>query len=450
MRRAAPALAVGFAGLLGCAAELEGAPDYVHNREDYFAFRAQHPGLLEPNYLPFMVYDVPVRPPTLWSRLAVRLGLAARPERRLVFCHWRPEDMPLAVWIEPPSHLDAVDDDPRSREPARYVAAVTQALAQWERDLDGAVKFSTADSAAAADLQIRLLGERAPEPSADVRVYGMAAVGDSCQVEGGDPAQRLEVRYRVRDVRLYVADAHGLLLPEQVEGIARHEIGHALGMRGHSPIRADLMYEEADDRRDREGLGIPDQNSFLSLYAIPSGTVYADPTRPPSAVPKRLLPDGPPRLDLAPHVDTRLGFELQTPEGWPREPTPYGVVAMNGVPWDYEASFQLNVYRFATLEDFVERFGPAYLIEASLVSIRERSVSGRRAREIILRTELGSSERMLLIESGDGRVLVAIAECPEEQAEAYAAWFTAILDSLEVVDAGARSRDRTYGPAGAR
>ena len=119
-----------------------------------------------------------------------------------------------------------------------------------------------------------------------MRVYGVANVGDSCRVRGGDPDVRLDVRYQVRDIRLYVADEHGLLLPDQVEGIARHEIGHALGMRGHSPIPADLMYEEADDRRDREGLGIPDVNSFLSLYKVPSGTVYADPESSRDAAPR--------------------------------------------------------------------------------------------------------------------------------------------------------------------
>jgi hypothetical protein len=37
---------------------------------------------------------------------------------------------------------------------------------------------------------------------------------------------------------------------------------------------------------------------------------------------------------------------------------------------------QLNVYRFATIEDFVERFGPTFLIDAGLLSIRERTVAG--------------------------------------------------------------------------
>jgi hypothetical protein len=447
MRRAVLALLA----LAACAADPDAKRPYLHNRDDYFAFRAAHPDVLEPNYLPFMVYDVPARPEGAALRWLRRLGLAKAGERRLVLCHWQAEDMPLSVWIEPPRGLDRFEEDTNPPPAERYVAAVERALDGWQRDLDLAVRFEPAASRDGADLEIRLLGERAPEPSADVRVYGAAAVGDSCRVLGGDPERRLEVRYQVRDIRLYVADEHGLLLPDQVEGIARHEIGHALGMRGHSPIPADLMFEQADDsRRDREGLGLPDVNSFLSLYALPSGTVYADPGQPRRTEPQRLLPDGPPRLELAPHVDTRLGFELQTPEGWPREPTPYGVVAMNGVPWDYEASFQLNVYRFATIEDFVERFGPAYLVGTMLLSIHEREVAGRRAREVNALTELGMFEQTTLIESGDGRVLVAVADCPEEHEAAYRAWFAAVLDTLEVAGAGARPKSRTYEPTGAR
>jgi predicted Zn-dependent protease len=437
-----------FALFTGCASD-SGGVEYVHNRDDYFAFRAAHAGVLEPNYLPFMVYRVAVEPPSFASRVGRWLGLLPAGEQRLVFCHWEEEDMPLQVWIEPPRGLDAFEEKPSPPDASRYVAAVEQALATWERDLDGAVRFAAAPRRADADLEIQLLGERAPETS-DVRIYGTAAVGDSCRALGGDPSTRLDVRYQVRDLRLYVADAHGLLLPDQVKGIARHEIGHALGMRGHSPIPADLMFEEADDRRDREGLGIPDVNSFLSLYAIPSGTVYVDPLRARNPEPGRLLPDGPPELELAPHVDTRLGFELQTPAGWPREPTPYGVVSMNGVPWDYEASFQLNVYRFATIEDFVERFGPSYLVDAHLVSIRERTVAGRRARQVALLTDLGTCEEMTLIESGDGRVLVAVAEYPVAHESAYRLWFAAVVDSIVVVDASPRPPDRTYGPSGAR
>jgi hypothetical protein len=178
--------------------------------------------------------------------------------------------------------------------------------------------------------------------------------------------------------------------------------------------------------------------------------VYAAPGRNPEPAPRRLLPEGAPRLDLAPHVDTRLGFEIQLPDGWQRQPTPYGVVAVNGLPWDYEASFQLNVHRFDTIEDFVERFGPAYLVDATLLSIDDREVAGHRAREVLLLTDVGTREELTLIESGDGRVLIAIAECPAEEHRAYRPWFVAVLESLEISDRSQRPHDRVYGPQGPR
>jgi hypothetical protein len=117
-RRLPPLATSALLGLaLGCAGEPDTLPPYLHNRDDYFAFRDAHPGLLEPNYLPFMVYEVPARPESAWSRLAQRLGLAAAGERRLVLCHWRPEDMPLSVWIEPPLGLDGFDEDPSPPAP---------------------------------------------------------------------------------------------------------------------------------------------------------------------------------------------------------------------------------------------------------------------------------------------------------------------------------------------
>jgi hypothetical protein len=190
-------------------------------------------------------------------------------------------------------------------------------------------------------------------------------------------------------------------------------------------------------------------NSFLSLYHLPSGTVYVDPAHV-AAEPRRLLPEGAPRLDLAPHVDTRLGFEIQLPDGWERQPTPYGVVAVNGVPWDYDASFQLNVFRFDTIEDFLERYGLAYLRGGTLLSVKDRELAGHRARVAAVLTDGGTREDLTLIESGDGRVLLAIAECGATEHGSYRPWFRAVLDSLEISDASQPAQGRVYGPEGAR
>jgi hypothetical protein len=280
----------------------------------------------------------------------------------------------------------------------------------------------------------------------------MTSLGDACRVLGGDPASgRLEVRYHVRELRIYALDRHGLLLPDQVERVTLHEIGHAIGMRGHSPIPADVMYEVARERLGSDGLGAEDVNSFFSLYAIPSGTVYAslESAKRRAADPPPLT-EGPPRLALAPHVDSRRGFEVQMPMGWLRIPTPFGVAAVNGVAWDYDASFQIIVRSYESIESYLERHAASHFGTALVTSVRDTSVAGHRARQFTLaRSDHGFAEEMTFIESGDGRVLISIAECPVGHRGAYRPWFDAILASLEIQDSSKPMEDRDYGRGGA-
>jgi len=441
--------------LAGSAEQAEPPEPYQHNRFDYWRFRERFPDILEPNYLPFMTYRV--SPPgvrgagALARRLAGWLGLDAPPaEELLVFCRWLPSDFPLRVAIVPPEIDDESVYEFWWKSPADYVAAVERALAIWERDLEGAVRFERVDREAEATLVLRVVGEEAPSPEPSVQVLGTTSLGDACRVLGGDPGSgRLEVRYNARELKIYVVDQHGLLLPDQVEKVALHEIGHAIGMRGHSPIPADLMYEVARDQLGPDGLGDEDVNSFLSLYAFPNGTVYTSlapaeqrPAEPPA------LPEGPPRLALAPHVDAQRGFEIQLPMGWTRIETPFGVAAVNGVSWDYDASFQLIVRRYDTIESYLENHGAAHFGVSAITSVGDASIAGRRARRFTLeRPNYGFAEEFIFIESGDGRVLISIAECPIDGQAAYRPWFDAILGSLEIQDGSTPGADRDYSSA---
>jgi predicted Zn-dependent protease len=436
----------------GCAADPETTEPYRHNRYDYWRLRDRFPDLLEPNYLPFMTYRVSPPAPGGVAGIPRRVGrwlglVAPSDEELLVFCYWSESDFPLRVAIVPPEIDEELTYEFWSKSPADYVAAVERALAIWERDLEGRVRFERVESSDEATLVLRIVGEEAPAPEPTVQVLGTASLGDACRVLGGDPAGgRLEVRYQVRELRIYVVDQHGLLLPDQVERVALHEIGHAIGMRGHSPIPADLMYEVVRDRLGPEGLGVEDVNSFLSLYEIPNGTIYTslDPAKRPVDNPPP-LPAGPPRLALAPHVDSRRGFEIQLPMGWLRIPTPFGVVAVNGVPWDYDASVQLIVRRYETIESYLERHAAAHFGSSEITAVRDASIAGHPARRFTLsRSGYGLIEEFIFIESGDGRVLIWIAEWPVERRSAYRSWFDAMLASLEIQDGSKPGEDRDY------
>jgi len=445
-RRTRATLAVAFvtatsAAVAGCAGAV--APpergstiawgDYRPDRRDYAAFRAAYPETLEPNYLPFMVHRVPL----------------GGPERDvMIFCHWAPERMPLAIYVEPPVIPDALQDEFHPKSPERYVRAVRAALETWERNLEGLVRFRWVPSPKAADVHVELRGEVGPEPESEVRVLGATPLGGACRVERGDgsplaewdpDAERLVAEFEVPRFRVFIADDTGLLEPDQVERLALHEVGHMLGMSRHSPIPGDLMYEVARDRPLGEALSNEDVNSFVSLYRMPSGTVFVSVAQSGSAE-RTPAPTGPaaarPVLSVAPHVDVRLGYEVRLPVGWTRIETAHGVIAVNGVAWDYDASYQVILRRYPTIESYLGRWAGAHLGAGELVEEDASLHEGRRTLRWVVRDRLsGLTEHLVFTETGDGRLALVIADCVNETYDAYRPWFEAVSGTLEFRDA---------------
>jgi len=419
----------------GCAAG-EGAmtaPAYHPTRWDYTTFRAAHQDLLDPNYLPFMTHRIP-----------------GGPEGDvLFFCRWDADAMPLAVHVAAPEIPDALQDEFAPRSPQAYVAAVLRALRTWESELDGHVRFRVVDRERDARLVLRAIGAQAPLRNAEHQVLGETPEAGLCRVRGPDPdADGLRVDFEVSEVRLYLADEFGLLAPDLFEWVVLHEIGHALGMRGHSPVPADLMYAVARDRSfgiESHRVGVPglsaeDVNSFVSLYEIPNGTIYG--RVPGEGQDRRLAPrPGVPALAMGPYVDPKLGFEFRPPSGWMRVPTAQGVVVVDGVTWEPSPSLQIVVHRYATIEDFLDRYGAYFATRGRMTPPEPLQVAGRRA----LRVEIGDLEglaweEVTLIEAGDGRIFMITGECPPELAGDYRPWFRATLATLEIFGSRADGR----------
>jgi hypothetical protein len=392
--------------------------DYWPDRRDYSTFQSAQPDLIDPNYLPFMVHRLPGDDPS---------------GDYLVLCRWDAADMPLRVYIGSPQIPEDLQDEFQPIEPMHFVRAVEAALLKWEAELEGLVGFTRVESRVQADLELVLVAEAAPEED-DRRGLGRISLSNACRVEGEDPdGDRLRVRYRVGQLQVYLADPFGLLSPNQVESIAMHEIGHALGMRSHSPIPADLMHEVMRDRHVPR-LSIQDVNSFVSLYKLENGSVFGhvppgNELRPQPGPP----PVGPPLLERAPYVDPRLGFNVRPPEGWMRMETAQGMLAVDGTTWDYTASFQVIVHRYDRLEDYLARFGAYHLTRGQVLNYRATEVAGKRAiRALVLNFDGRSADQITLIEVGDGRVISVIADCPAESLELFQDWFEAALASLEI------------------
>lgn len=397
---------------------------FLPSRFDYDAFRHAHreltEQLLEPNYLPFMTH---------------RMELAGKKEDVIVFCHWDESRFPLAVYVEPPRIAPELQNERDPRDPSVFVEAAWRALENWQQALAGVVSFERAASWTEADLRIELMGEPGPAPQEGVQVLGTTSLARACRVSGRSLVQdRLDVSFRVPVIRVYLADQYGLLLPDQIERNVLHELGHALGMKGHSPIPADLMYEVARDRRVSR-LSRQDTNSFRALYAIPNGTIYAEiPRGAESERPAAEAPAGPIQLSENAYADSRLGYSLHVPPGWRLIPARRGVVAIDGLSWDYEGSFQIIVHSYPTIVSYVRRHGKGHVGEGELIAQESLVVAGQPAFHIRVAQRDGTMiEDHVFIETGDGRVIVVIEEAPADLRAGFAPWFDAMLGSLQIL-----------------
>lgn len=397
---------------------------FYPTRYDYQPFLRGHPNVPDPNYLPFMAH---------------RMSLKQGGLDVIVFCRWDPKRFPLAVWVEPPSIGEPLQNEFSPKQPEDFVEAAWRALAAWQEALGGVVSFKRAESKAASDLQVELIGQEGPALEGEgVQVLGNTPLARACQVKSGDvKAGHLEVSFEVPRIQVYVADQFGLLPPDQVERNVLHEMGHALGMRGHSPIPADLMYEVARDRRvDR--LSTEDVNSFRALYAIPNGTIYAvlpRGTAPPR--PAAHAPTDPPTLVAQPWSDPNLGISMRVANGWRVVGAPRGIIAIDGLAWDYEASFQVIVRSYPTVADYVRRHGNSHLRGGQLLAQGAVLVAGRPAFHMtVSQPSTGGGamlEEHLFVETGDGRIVVVIEESPTELRDGFQPWFDAMLASLEIL-----------------
>jgi predicted Zn-dependent protease len=400
------------------------------SRFDYYAFRGAFPGLVEPNYLPFMAHPVQLE----GERIA------------LVFCRWERERFPLTVHVPVPTIPDALQDEFNPIAPRAYRAAVESALAAWERDLEGLVRFRLVERERQADLRIQLLAEPAPSPEPSVEVLGRVSMDRTCRIGDELEPDRFEASFEAHSLRIYLADGHGLLNPDQVGTVALHELGHALGMRRHSPIRADIMYPVARDDRLVRGPSHLDVNSFLSLYGLPNGTVYLRTSPHEEPEQRTRPPSGPPLLAAAPHVDARFGYELRLPLGWQRLETERGMIAADGLAWDYAATFQVIVRGYATVQEYLDRHQDAHVGFGRLVEDSALRVAGRPARRLLVAGRAGPMmEELTFIQVGDGRVVVVIADCALRSYAAYRTSFAAVLDSLEIRSLTGRPGGRPAG-----
>ena len=170
---------------------------------------------------------------------------------------WNKNSFPLKVYIDTKKLSDL---------PEYYTSAVSRALSQWDKSVDF-VSFINADKK--SDAQILIVFDKMPENICDESGICKFVVGYTSPKISGHKLKNMSITIYDKNPRgEYFSD-------KEVYNTVLHEMGHALGIMGHSYSTDDLMYLQTQGndiftpyREDFHYLSGNDVNTLKLLYML--------------------------------------------------------------------------------------------------------------------------------------------------------------------------------------
>jgi len=157
--------------------------------------------------------------------------------------------MPLTIYLAPIPLSEVLK--------AEYIKDLEEAIALWERASDGKLKFKWVEDFARADIRVSF----AHKPT---QLHLSNRVGEANLVRVGKRFH-VEIEVVLRDLATLKFLNHGA-----VKTVILHELGHAVGLWGHSPYAEDVMYFEAITQKPTKR----DIATLKKVYSTPPDTAF--------------------------------------------------------------------------------------------------------------------------------------------------------------------------------
>jgi len=147
-----------------------------------------------------------------------------------------------------------------SQVPPYYPAMVMQAFNAWKKVFERKIDFTQVDKAENADI-IVVFTDNLDETK---------CTEDDCKINTGLTTPKIEnFKLKNMTISLKVLDQNSVPYPKnQIYNTALHEIGHALGIMGHSYNKSDVMYPVSEMKSYMKYLSSNDISTINLLYKI--------------------------------------------------------------------------------------------------------------------------------------------------------------------------------------
>lgn len=163
---------------------------------------------------------------------------------------WNPRSFPLKVFIKTETNV-----------PSEYIQEVKNAFSTWENATGGFVRFVYTNSPSNANY-ICIFPSNIKNRNCDENGMGTAAYQYFTYDNSGN------IKYSIVEFSVYACDGKTKWPKEIFYSTALHEIGHGLGLRGHSTNSNDLMYPVSLGALERAKISEADMTTLRAVYSI--------------------------------------------------------------------------------------------------------------------------------------------------------------------------------------